>query len=765
MSVDLLQRLNKDLDALRRYNAWDDNELANAFKKYLANELPEGYRKKHEEALREFKESHGLPLTVEEYESWRNLLRDDTNKRELYYDVYTYHYLKELHEKHDHLDEVLERFERYEGDRILRERRDLLIDGLLTIIESDVESTVLGRQSDEWRNWLGVMNEWLGKLQNPSLVVIWRLRISVLESLCKKDPESLSAAVKNIPELQPASDRTLWLAFRYRQTKDFAEEAKQTLSAHVLRELDKLIDPSTPVSPDNLAKSLEYALIGINLVERGTPEEQRVRHLLELRMRGEHLAQVRTYFTECRKKYLRELATRPAREVLAKFTELTTQVGRIHRALKELKRNPDQTAEINPLLFGEILEGIPNQTANGGLRNITEKLEIVVRGLDELRNGYIKLLTAHDDAILGQQTWNLGNLSLSYEAQHADADLDKIAECDVIYETRLFNELNEFLKGHFKEIDDACKGLNESLSQKCRQQQSPLKCYREAKKHLDAIEIQTEIIRNTQGFKHLLDLHIFRVPDAFVKSEPRVTLDKYYHSLVGLEEHKRIVRQLIERTEKWETWKDELEKTLSSVFADKKKIEEWDNYIDMLIRSLPTGVSRVEDLDDDLYGTTSEWLERIKGVEERPEVDARKLESILNRLYEIGDLSQAIEKTFGKAPGNGLPEDLVDHYTFGSDLVGHYTFSEEKATTMVELERCNELNDLKTKLVERARLLAKRCDGLRGYLEFSKRIIRYIEEEAQMASKQARKGDHRINARIRDLNLYKSVLQGSREQT
>ena len=745
--VDLLHRLTKDLDSLKREGILVDGDLERRFVEVARPRLRKGYRQKHEDALKTFAESHGLPLSLEEYESWLKLLNEQDDE---YRDVYTYRRLKELHQNGNlfHFEEALND----NSDAILRTRRDQLIDGFLACSETRLYEVSENNRAVDSDN-LERMRSWIGNL--TQLVAVWNTRVNILEAYCREDLEGLADAVQAV-----IVDRNLeagWVNFRHRDTQRLAQGIAERFIARILNRLSDLErtlnNPNQQPSPDDLARALEYALLAYNIagdgrngvnVAIGVAEKQMIMRILGRCLGAEQLTNIRRYLTAKRDEYLPELATRPVKEMLSKFEELDRQVGRLHRALSNYKKHPDQSANINPIFFKELAEGNPQEGLNKGVRNITEKLRILTRGIEELKAQYTKLLSAHDDAILGRQTWQLPNLST--EAQTADAELDRIAGQDVNYEVGLFQQLGTQLKEHLRKIREAMERLAGDLDPKRRQTEEPLSLYRGAESALNAIETEAETIRNLPGYERIIDLSIFKVPDSFIRSAPNVVLDRNYAHLVGFEEHRRVVTQLIERAQKWKRWHADLTRVYAAAFKHRDEIDAWQKYTENLCNHLPYGVS-IAQLNDGLYGTTREWLTKIEAVNDRPLISVRGLRDALS--------SSNTEQLFNLFESNALPALAVP-----SDLVDWFIRETEgKLGITLNREIGNIVEDLRRKLEERAEEFEANRAKVEAYLRDSIRIRSYVEDALEEAERQLQRARHDARRGIQEaIAQYKQWL-------
>lgn len=507
-----------------------------------------------------------------------------------------------------------------------------------------------------------------------------------------------------------------------------------------------LNDPNQQPSPDDLARALEYALLAYNVsagdgrngvkVAIGVAEQQMITHILGRCSGDEQLENIRRYLTAKRDEYLRELATRPVKEMLSKFEELDRQVGRLHRAL--------QSANINPMFFRELAEGNPQQEPNKGVRNITEKLRILARGLEELKAQYTKLLSAHDDAILGIQTWQLPNLSA--EAQTADTELDRIAGLNANYEVDLFQLLGTQLEEHLGTIRNAIATLNAVLNPERRQAEEPLSLYCEAQSALNAIETEAGTICNLPGYERIIDLRIFKVPDSFIRSAPNVVLDRNYAHLVGFEEHRRVVAQLIERAQKWERWHTALTEAYAAAFKHRDEIDAWRKYAEELYSYLPVGVSLPE-LDEGLYGTTIEWLTNIEAVDVRPPIPARELRDALSSSN-TEQLSNLFESN--ALPALAVPSDLVDWFI---------REMERELNIRLDRDGGNIVEDLRQQLEKCAKEFKANRAKVEAYLRDSKRIRGYVEDALKEAERLLQQAHRNARRGIQDaIAQYKQWL-------
>jgi hypothetical protein len=774
--VDLLHRLHTDLDHLVERNVWQ-NPKGREFKERTRDQLLRGYQQKHEKALETFEESHGLPLTAEEYARWHSLL--SARDGELYYDVYAYHRLKPLHAQVNVavFEDALEKL----NDNSLQRRRPLLIDGYLAYLETWLYEQRRAGRSLQWSEYFENMRTWVGRAQMPELTVIWLERVRILETYCFEDLEGLNDAVENIGMIGQPSSRASWLKFRYRQTKRLAERAEEELLAAILNRLSNfdrdLNNPNDSPTPDELAHALEYALMAANMVTNQHPAHQIIQRVLGRCTHSAQLAAIKQYFENKRQAYLGELATKPVKEMLGKFEELNSQVGRIHRALGRFRRHADQAAEFNPILFQEIAEGLPNQEPNRSVRHIAELLREVAKGVEELREQYIKLLRTSGE-VSGRETWSFPELR--NEVPIARDELVRIAARDVVfyeinvvfYEIKLFGDLRDALKAHFGRIEEAVKALRDALIPERRQEESPLRLYREARRQLDSINVEADAVRGLRGYERLLDVSIFRVPNAFVRSNPRVTLDRFYNQLEGLEEHERIVDQLIKRAEQWDNWRQRLLRAYDEGFAVEANIEGWSNYVNDLLSRLP--VTSLSELDEGLYGSTADWLNAIQDVDWRPLVDIVELRKVLTRDV-ASKLPQVLANVFSAAPSRALPDDLAHYYgSYAGRLGDQRTLGDLVERDLSELDANDILEEVERRLQERAEALAEKCQALNDYLAGVQRIIEYLEDAKKgvvvaLSDERARRNPNRnlIRDLESDLKYYNeklSILNGTQQQ-
>jgi hypothetical protein len=767
--VDLLHRLHTDLDHLVERNVWQDPK-GREFKERTRDQLLRGYQQKHEKALETFEESHGLPLTAEEYARWHSLL--SARDGELYYDVYAYHRLKPLHGQDNVavFEDALEKL----NDNSLQRRRPQLIDGYLAHLETWLYEQRRAGRSLSWSEYFENMRKWVDRAHEPDLTVIWSDRVRILETYCFEDLEGLNDAVERISNIGQPSSGASWLKFRYRQTQHLAERAKRELLAAILRKLSDfdrdLNDPNYSPTPNALAHALEYALMAANMITNQHPAHQTIQRVLGRCTRSAQLKAIKEYFEDKRQAYLGELAAKPVKEMLGKFEELNSQVGRIHRALRQFKGHIGQTAEF----FQEIAEGSPNQQPNQqpnpSVRRIVELLREVAKGVEELREQYIKLLRTGGE-VSGRETWSFPELR--NEVPIARDELVRIAARDVVfYEIKLFGELRDALKAHFGRIEEAVKALRDALIPERRQEESPLRLYREARRQLDSINVEADAVRGLRGYERLLDVSIFRVPNAFVRSNPRVTLDRFYNQLEGLEEHERIVDQLIKRAEQWDNWRQRLLRAYDEGFAVEANIEGWSNYVDDLLSRLP--VTSLSELDEGLYGSTAKWLNAIQDVDWRPLVGIVELRKVLPRDV-ASKLPQVLANVFSAAPSRALPDDLAHYYgSYAGRLGDQRTLGDLVERDLSELDANDILEEVERRLQERAEALAEKCQGLNGYLSDVQRIIEYLEDakrdaEVALSDERARRNPNRnlirdLESELKYYNEKLSILNGTQQQ-
>jgi hypothetical protein len=403
------------------------------------------------------------------------------------------------------------------------------------------------------------------------------------------------------------------------------------------------------------------------------------------------------------------------------------------------------------------------------VRNITEQLRVVAKGVEELREQYVKLLCGDQEAIVGRTTWNFPDLST--EARTADAELDRIAEQNVIYEIDLFERLRTDLDGHFMRIQSAIDNLRRSLDPARRRTEDPLQLYRAAKNHLDAINTEADAVRGLRGYERLLDVGIFQVPDAFMRSSPRVALDEYYNQLEGLKEHKQVVGELVKRAEQWDSWRQRLLRACDDGFALEPTIESWSGYADALYSKLP--VSSLSGLDEGLYGSTAEWLNAIQDIQSRPLVDIVELRRVLARDA-VSRLPVVLEDVFKAAPAVDLPEDLAHYYGSYAGRAGNErTLGDLVEQDLSQLNPNDLLEEVKRRLQERAEALAEKCQALCEYEAGIKRIIMYLNDAkngVEVALSDERE-KHRPNRDLirnleGELGLYNktlSILEGKQQ--
>lgn len=705
-----------DLDFLKEHNQILSKSTENfrneAFRQQL-RELENAHRK----GLEDKSDYYGLPLTLTEYETWYNLYEISASKNTEAYrlkaaELESYKTLKAIHNLRDSdatskpdsnptsqadtkINELLNRLLAPEGgDRLVRAQRDLLLDGVLSYLEIEVIGFLPYReQKAKHEALLEKMRECAKYIFSTTSA--WNKRISILsawshDEIAKMWDEIVQLKNMAIQVHDSLNNNTMgWGTFRWAQTTDekprgFLALCLQPLVAKLESEINDCVEAldKSNLSSVTMTSGFQNILI-LKEIKKTFPS-------FVLSMTATNADHAFNRLKGKLPDILKHLREQLIKEVITKLP---------HKSLEDLM------ITLRDLVSGvqRIVRGL-GEAPLDELEKLRSDIDIAQQHIGQMEEKHRKMSDALRESLVrpsnSKNTWNFKVFeTLKGEAVGViEAIRSKFPDATAMYQQagqefdcksiQSLASMKEDIESLTKKLATSIETVRENLSSKKRTEVNPSICYKNAEKELKTIDMLVESISNDVK-RTFGDSTIFEIPKEIMVSSVDIMVGgKYVSKCTGLEDHRSLVKELLEHATKWDKWWEDVTKEYSKVTEDGhyKAIQDWNQYARDLLASLPQWWKLPKDYPEEIIKSfaklatkpelkpTNEIFDYIRGKDglldrafidltEEPSSNGYNDESAVYDLYKKGKRLQCPVDAVGRTPSEKMLVDLWKYHS------------------------------------------------------------------------------------------------------